>query len=176
MKGMQKFAKKVILEISQFTFNKHYHTSCVDSSRTHQTALAAQHTFVQLVVCSLILTSANKRVHLAEVVLRKVASRAGGSAGATTDAGLKFRHFGNNLLALSEVVAVEVDYSRATYRKSKIYHLFGFWGYEGLLIEPLGYFECRRRAVIERLGHILRSSNSSRIEYALHLALGVAQE
>ena len=39
--GMQKFAKKVILEISQFTFNKHYHTSCVYSTRAYQATLAA---------------------------------------------------------------------------------------------------------------------------------------
>ena len=52
----------------------------------------------------------------------------------------------------------------------------GFGVMRGLLFEPLGYFERCRRTVIERLGHILRSSNSSRIEYAFHLALGVAQE
>jgi hypothetical protein len=41
MNGMQKFAKKVILKISQFTFNKHNNTSCVDSARAHQATLAA---------------------------------------------------------------------------------------------------------------------------------------
>ena len=48
-------------------------------------------------------------MHLAEVELREVASCAGRRAGSTTDAGLQLGHLANNLVALAQVVAVDVD-------------------------------------------------------------------
>ena len=109
MNGIQKLAKKVILEISKFTFNQHHHTSRVYSARAQQTALAAEHTFVHLLVCSLILSASHQRMHLAEVELRKVSSCAGRRAGSATDAGLQLGHLVHNLVALAQVVAVDVD-------------------------------------------------------------------
>ena len=54
-------------------------------------------------------------MHLAEVVLRQVASCAGGGARTATYAGLQLGHLGYNLFALVEIVAVDVDYSRTAY-------------------------------------------------------------
>jgi hypothetical protein len=48
-------------------------------------------------------------VYLAEVELRKVASRASRRAGSATDAGLQLGHLANNLVALAQIVAVDVD-------------------------------------------------------------------
>ena len=109
MNGIQNLAKKVILEISKFTFNQHHHTSRVNSARAQQTALATEHTLVHLLVCTLILATAHQRMHLAEVELREVARGAGRRAGSATDAGLQFGHLANNLVALAQIVAVDVD-------------------------------------------------------------------
>ena len=48
-------------------------------------------------------------MHLAEVELRKVASRASRRAGSATDAGLQLGHLVHNLVALAQIVAVDVD-------------------------------------------------------------------
>ena len=106
---MQNLAKKVISEISKFAFNQHYHTSRVYSAWAQQTALATEHTFVHLLVCPLILATAHERMHLAEVELREVASRAGRRAGTTAYAGLQLGHLAYNLVALAQIVAVDVD-------------------------------------------------------------------
>ncbi len=108
MKGMQKLAKKVILEISKFAFNQHHHAARIYSAGAEQSALAAEHTFVHLLVCALILATTHKGMHLAEVELREVSRRAGRRAGATTYAGLQLGHLARNLLALAQVVAVDV--------------------------------------------------------------------
>lgn len=134
---MQKLAKKVILKylsktikisvsrlkISQLAFYEHHNTSCVDASRTYQTALSAEHTFIHFEISPLILATPYKRMHLAEVELRKVSGRTGRCAGTATYASLQLRHFENNLVAFAQVVAVEVYRAGLVYRKTEIYHL-----------------------------------------------------
>jgi hypothetical protein len=107
--GIQNLAKKVILEISKFAFNQHYNATSIYPSRTYQTAFTAKHTLIHLLVSSLILPSAHQSMHLAEVKVRQVTSRAGGCAGTATDAGLQLGHLAQNLVALAQVVAIDVD-------------------------------------------------------------------
>jgi hypothetical protein len=109
MNGIQKSAKKVILEVSKFTFNQHHHSTGVYATWAQQAALATEHTLIHLLVGSLILATAHKSVYLAEVELRKVARRAGCRAGSASDAGLQFGHLVHNLVTLTQVVAVDVD-------------------------------------------------------------------
>ena len=96
-------------EISQFTFDKHYHAARVDAPRAHQPAFAAQHALVHLLVGPLVFAAAHQRVDLAEVELREVARRADRRAGPAADAGLQLGHLAQDLVALAQVVAVDVD-------------------------------------------------------------------
>ena len=48
-------------------------------------------------------------MHLAEVEIRQIASRAGCRAGAAADAGLQLGHLANNLVAFAQIIAVDVD-------------------------------------------------------------------
>ena len=107
--GMQNLAKKVILEISKFAFNQHHNAARIYSSRAQQTALTAEHTFIHLLVCALILSATYQRMHLAEVELSKVSRCAGGRTRSATYAGLQLRHLVHNLITLAQVVAVDVD-------------------------------------------------------------------
>ena len=126
MNGMQNFAKKVILKVSQFTFNQHHDATSVNASRTYQTTLATEHTFVHLLVCSLIFTSAHQRMYLAEIKLRKIACRTRCCTRSATYARLQFGHLADDLVALAQIVTVQIYGSRSAYRKSEVYHLFTF--------------------------------------------------
>jgi hypothetical protein len=101
-------AKKVILEISKFAFNQHYNATSIYASRTHQTALTAQHTFIHLLIGSLILSSSHQSMHLAEVELGEVSRRTARRTRPATDARLKLGHFVYNLVALTQIIAVNV--------------------------------------------------------------------
>ena len=54
-------------------------------------------------------------MHLAEVKLRKITCRTRCRTRTATYAGLQFGHLGYNLLALVEIITVDVDYSRTAY-------------------------------------------------------------
>ena len=110
------------LKIAQFTLNKHYNASGVNASRTYQAALTTEHTFVHFEVCSLVLSTPYQGVYLAEIKLREIACGACCSTRTTTYAGLQFGHFVYNLVALAQVVVVDVDNSWLIYRKTEIYH------------------------------------------------------
>ena len=101
--------RKSSSEIPQFTFDKHHHAARIDAARAHQPAFAAQHALVHLLVGALILAAAHQRMDLAEVEFREVARRADRRAGPAADAGLQFGHLAQNLVALAQVVAVDVD-------------------------------------------------------------------
>ena len=101
--------RKSSSEIPQFTFDKHYHAARIDAARAYQPAFAAQHAFVHLLVGALILAAAHQRMNLAEVELREVARRADRRAGPAPDAGLQFGHLVQYLVALAQVIAVDVD-------------------------------------------------------------------
>jgi hypothetical protein len=62
-------------------------------------------------------------MHLAEVELRKVACRAGRCAGTAAYAGLQLGHLVHDLVALAQIVAVDVDCAGFADGKSEIYHL-----------------------------------------------------
>jgi hypothetical protein len=63
-------------------------------------------------------------VYLAEIKISEIACRARSGARATTYTGLQFGHLSDNLIALVEIVAVEVDGAWFVYGKSKINHSF----------------------------------------------------
>ena len=96
-------------EIPQFTFDEHHHSPRIDSTRTHQAAFAAQHAFVHLFIDALIFAPAHERMEFAEIEIRKVAGRTGRRTAAAADAGLQFGHLAQDLVALAQVVAVDVD-------------------------------------------------------------------
>ena len=129
MNGIQNLAKKVILEISKFTFNQHHHTSRVYSARTQESAFAAEHTLVHLDVCTLILTTAHQCVNLAEIELRQVACCTCRSARSATDAALQLGHLVHDFVALVQVVAVDVDCTGFVYGKSEINHCLAWVSY-----------------------------------------------
>ena len=108
IKGIQNLAKKVILEVSKFTFNQHHHSTGVYATWAQQAALATEHTLIHLLVGSLILATAHKSVYLAEVKLRKVSRRAARRTRPATYARLKLGHFVYNLVALAQIIAVNV--------------------------------------------------------------------
>ena len=115
-------------------------------------------------------------MHLAEVELRKVARRTGRSAGAAAYAGLQFGHLADDLLALVEVVAVEVDGAGFVYGESEIYHRRNRIG--GLLllvlfVEPLPHSQGCHSTLVKRLADILRGGHSTGVEYTFDVALGV---
>ena len=99
-------------EIPQFTFDEHHHGPRIDSTRTHQAAFAAQHAFVHLFIDALIFAPAHERMEFAEIEIRKVAGRTGRRTAASADAGLQFGHLAQDLVALAQVVAVDVDRPR----------------------------------------------------------------
>lgn len=120
IKGIQNLAKKVILEISKFAFNQHYNATSIYASRTHQTALTAEHTLTQFAIHALILATAHRGVELAEVEVGDVTRRARCGARATTYAGLQLGHLGDDVPTLAQVVIVHVDDTRATDAISEI--------------------------------------------------------
>ena len=101
--------KKSSSEVPQFTFDKHHHTARIDPARTYQTTFAAQHALVHLLVSPLVFAAPHQRMYLAEVEFRKVARRADRRAGPAADAGLQLGHLAQDLVALAQVVAVDVD-------------------------------------------------------------------
>ena len=101
--------RKSSSEIPQFTFDKHHHAARIDAARAHQPAFAAQHALVHLLVGPLVFAAAHQRVDLAEIELREVARRADRRAGPAADAGLQLGHLAQDLVALAQVVAVDVD-------------------------------------------------------------------
>ena len=107
-------------EIPQFTFDEHHHSPRIDSTRTHQAAFAAQHAFVHLFIDALIFAPAHERMEFAEIEIRKVAGRTGRRTAAAADAGLQFGHLAQDLVALAQVVAVDVDHARLVDRISPV--------------------------------------------------------
>ena len=108
------------LEIPQFAFNQHHNSSCVYTTRAEQTALAAQHTLVHLLVCPLIFASAYQSMYLAEVERCEVARRTTCRAGATADTSLQFGQLLDDLVALAQIVSIDIYHPRARYIISEI--------------------------------------------------------
>lgn len=112
------------LKIAQFTFNEHYQTACINTSRAYQTAFSAKHTFVQLEISSLVLSATYECMHLSEVKIRKITCRARCCTRSAAYARLQLWHFEYNLITLAQIVAVDIYSAGLIYRKTKIYHLY----------------------------------------------------
>lgn len=63
-------------------------------------------------------------MHLAEIEIRKVAGRTSGCTRSATYARLQLRHLEYDLVALAQVVTVDINRAGLIYRKSEIYHLY----------------------------------------------------
>jgi hypothetical protein len=62
-------------------------------------------------------------VDLTEIELREVTRSARRSTGATAYTGLQLGHRSDNLIALVEIVAVDVDGTWSAYKEAEIYHI-----------------------------------------------------
>ena len=124
-----------VLEVTQLALYKHYKAARVDASRTHQTALTAEHTLTQFAIHTLILATAHRGVELAEVEVGDVTRRARCGARATTYAGLQLGHLGDDIPTLAQVVVVHVDNTRATDAISEIDITHGGLLYIKLILE-----------------------------------------
>ena len=162
--------KKSSSEVPQFTFDKHHHTARIDPARTYQTTFAAQHALVHLLVSPLVFAAPHQRMYLAEVEFRKVARRADRRAGAAADAGLQLGHLAQYLVALAQVVAVDVDRPRLGDGISEIDRCH--------MLNP--YIPGRSigggRPFVQALSDILRRRDRPGIENTLDIALHVAEE
>ena len=107
-------------EVAQFAFNQQDHAPRIDAARAKQPAFAAEHALVHLLVGAPVLAAPPEGGGLAEIELRQVAGRADGRAGPAADAGLQLGHLAQNLVALAQVVAVEVDGTGLRNRISEI--------------------------------------------------------
>lgn len=132
IKGIVNGAKNVIvnlvLEVAQLTLYKHHQATRIDTARTYQATLTTQHTLAQLLVSTLILATTYCRVELTEVEIRKVTRRAGCRTRAATDAGLQLGHLGDDGIALSKVVIIQIDNTRPTDGITKVHvtHIVAF--------------------------------------------------
>ena len=108
-------------------------------------------------------------MYLAEVEFRKVARRADRRAGAAADAGLQLGHLAQYLVALAQVVAVDVDRPRLGDGISEIDRCH--------MLNP--YIPGRSigggRPFVQALSDILRRRDRPGIENTLNIALHVAE-
>ena len=112
------------LKITQFTFNEHYQTARVNTSRAYQTAFSAKHTLIQFDISTLILSATHECMYLSEVEIRKITCRARCCTRSAAYARLQLWHFEDNLITLAQIVAVDIYSAGLIYRKTEIYHLY----------------------------------------------------